>query len=166
MKNAKTFLQQGPLMAAGIEKFDLWKKDILQATRSVNLTEQEHWTTINRIIETRIDNDVYQRVATFFPTSREAMAALDPQNLLQQIETRLVTADQLEYKRLCLELARQKPEESPWQFENRLHSLYRLAQLDDEARFMEIFKKGIHNNKLRKQLLLHQPAITTIETLK
>ena len=29
MKNAKTFLQQGPLTAAGIEKFDLWKKDIL-----------------------------------------------------------------------------------------------------------------------------------------
>ena len=31
---------------------------------------------------------------------------------------------------------------------------------------MEIFKKGIHNNKLRKQLLLHQLAITTIDTLK
>ena len=29
MKNAKTFLQQGPLMAARIEKFDLWKEDIL-----------------------------------------------------------------------------------------------------------------------------------------
>ena len=96
MKNAKMFLQQGPLTAAGIEKFDLWKKDILQATRSVNLMEQEHWTTINRIIETRIDNNVYQRVATFFPTSREAMVTLDPRNLLQQIETRLVTADQLE----------------------------------------------------------------------
>ena len=50
MKNAKAFLQQGPLTVARIEKFDLWKKDILQATQSVNLTEQEHWATINKII--------------------------------------------------------------------------------------------------------------------
>ena len=69
MKNAKTFLQQGPLTVAGIEKFDLWKEDILRAMRSVILTEQEHWTTINRLIGTRMDDDVYQMVATFFPTS-------------------------------------------------------------------------------------------------
>ena len=31
---------------------------------------------------------------------------------------------------------------------------------------MEIFKKGIHNNKLRKQLLLHRLAIITIDALK
>ena len=80
------------------------------------LTEQEHWTTINRLIGTRMDNDVYQTVAAFFPTDREAMAALNPEELLKQIEARLVTADQLEYKRLCFKLARQKPEEGPWQF--------------------------------------------------
>ena len=62
------------------------------------LTEQEHWTTINRLIGTRMDNDVYQTVAAFFPTSREAMVALNPEELLKQIEARLVTADQLEYK--------------------------------------------------------------------
>ena len=67
MKNAKTFLQQGPLTAAGIEKFDLWREDILRAMWSVNLTEQEHWTTINRFIETRMDNSIYQTVANFFP---------------------------------------------------------------------------------------------------
>ena len=39
MKNAKTFLQQGPLMAAGIEKFELWRDDIMRAAHSVNLTE-------------------------------------------------------------------------------------------------------------------------------
>ena len=31
---------------------------------------------------------------------------------------------------------------------------------------MEIFKKGIHNNELRKQLLLRMPAITTKHDLK
>ena len=98
MKNAKTFLQQGPLMAAGIEKFDLCKKDILRATRSVMLTEQEHWTTINRLIGTRMDDDEYQMVVIFFPNNHEAMAALNPEELLRQIEARLVTADQLKYK--------------------------------------------------------------------
>ena len=50
MKNAAEFLQQGPLTADGIHKFDLWKNDILQATQSVSLTEQEHWATINKVI--------------------------------------------------------------------------------------------------------------------
>ena len=31
---------------------------------------------------------------------------------------------------------------------------------------MDIYKKGIHNNELRKLLLLHEPALTTIEDLK
>ena len=62
------------------------------------LTEQEHWTTINRLIGTRMDDDVYQTVAAFFSISWEAMAALNPEELLRQIEARLVTADQLEYK--------------------------------------------------------------------
>ena len=31
---------------------------------------------------------------------------------------------------------------------------------------MEIFKKGIHNNELRKLLLLHKPALNMIESLK
>ena len=116
MKNAKTFLQQGPLTAAGIEKFDLCKEDILRATLSVMLTEQEHWTIINRLIGTRMDDDVYQTVATFFPNDCEAIAALNPEELLCQIEARLVTTDQLEYKRLRFKLARQKSDESPWQF--------------------------------------------------
>ena len=38
MKNAKTFLQQGPLTADGIEQFDTWKEDILRATQLVMLT--------------------------------------------------------------------------------------------------------------------------------
>ena len=42
MKNAKQFLQMGPLSAATIEQFDQWRDDILRAARSVNLTEQAH----------------------------------------------------------------------------------------------------------------------------
>ena len=98
MKNAKTFLQQGPLTADGIEQFDTWKEDILRAVQSVMLMGREHWTTINRLIVTCMNEDVYQTVATYFPNNNDKMAALDPKVLLRQIKTRLVTADQLKYK--------------------------------------------------------------------
>ena len=39
MKNAKLFLQYGPLLAATIEKFDQWRDDIMRAACLVNLTE-------------------------------------------------------------------------------------------------------------------------------
>ena len=42
MKNAKLFLQYGPLSAAMIEKFDQWRDDIMRAAHSVNLTEPAH----------------------------------------------------------------------------------------------------------------------------
>ena len=50
MKNAKTFLQYGPLSAATIEAFDQWREDLMRAARSVNLTEPAHWATINCLI--------------------------------------------------------------------------------------------------------------------
>ena len=98
MKNTKTFLQQGPLMAAGIEKFHLWREDILQTTRSFNFTALEHWTTINRFIETRMDDNIYQTVVDLIPEERRKIEDLDPKDLLDQIEKRLITSDQLEYK--------------------------------------------------------------------
>ena len=76
MKNAKTFLQQGPLMVAGIEKFDLCKEDIL---RSVMLTEQEHWTII---LDLSVPTRTTMYTRQYQPTSHEAMAALNPEELL------------------------------------------------------------------------------------
>ena len=53
---------------------------------------------INRFIETHVDDNIYQTVANFFPEERQEMERLDPKVLLDQIERRLITADQLEYK--------------------------------------------------------------------
>ena len=60
MKNAKLFLQHGPLSAATIEKFDQWRDDIMRAICLVNLTEQAHWATINRLIGMHMENNIYQ----------------------------------------------------------------------------------------------------------
>ena len=77
-------------------------------------TERKHWATLNRIITTRLNKDVYQIVASFFPDDEVEFEALDPKELLKWIEERLVTTDQIEYKRLRFELAKQTPEENPW----------------------------------------------------
>ena len=70
MKNAKQFLQMGPLSAATIEQFYQWRDDILRAARSVNLTEQAHWATINRLIEMHMENNIYLTVRDFIPEER------------------------------------------------------------------------------------------------
>ena len=59
IKNAKLFLQYGPLSAATIEKFDQWRNNIMRAACSVNLTEPAHWATINQLIGTRMENNIY-----------------------------------------------------------------------------------------------------------
>ena len=56
--------------------------------------------------------------------------------------------------------------ENPWKFEHHLTTYHRVAQIIDEARFVEIYIKGIFNDDLRKLLLLHNPVLTTIPDLK
>ena len=95
----------------------------MRAARSVNLTEPAHWATINRLIETRMDNNIYQTVVDLIPEGCREIVELDPKELLDQIKTRLITSNQLEYNRLQFEVAKQEPNESLWEFENRLHYL-------------------------------------------
>ena len=70
------------------------------------LMGREHWTTINRLIATHMNKDVYQTVASVFPDDEAGFEALDPKELLKWIEERLVTMDQIELKRLRFELAK------------------------------------------------------------
>ena len=84
----------------------------MRAARSVNLSEPAHWATVNRLIETRMDNNIYQTVVDLIPEGRREIEQLDPKELLDQIEARLITSDQLEYKRLQFEVAHQEPKES------------------------------------------------------
>ena len=100
MKNAKTFLQYGPLSAATIETFNQWREDLMRAARSVNLTEPAHWATINRLIGTCLEHNIYQTVVDLIPEGQREIEALDPNDLLDQIEARLITSDQLELKRI------------------------------------------------------------------
>ena len=61
----------------------------------------------------------------------------------------MITADQLEYKRLQFEVAKQKESEDLWQFENRLHYLQKQAKIKEDLRFIEIYKKGkVPSNQL------------------
>ena len=95
----------------------------MRAACSSNLMEPAHWAMINRLIETRMDNNIYQTVVDLIPEERREIEELDPRDLLDQIEKRLNTSDQLEYKRLQFEVAKQEPTESPWEFKNGHHYL-------------------------------------------
>ena len=138
----------------------------MRSARLVNLTEPAHWATINRLIETHMDNNIFQTVVDLIPEGRGEIEALDPNELLDQIEARLITSDQLEYKRLQFEIAKQKESESLWEFKNRLHYLQKQAKITEDARFVETYKKGILNNKLREKLMVCEPPITTKAELK
>ena len=121
---------------------------------------------VNRFIAMRLDEDVYQTITSFIPKIYADLGALDLADLLRSIKARLVTSDQLKFKRMHFELAKQTSTENPWKYENHLLSHYRSAQINDEGRFMDIYKKGVYNNELRKLLLLHDPPLTTMEGLK
>ena len=85
---------------------------------------------------------------------------------MDQIKKRLITSNQLKYKRLQFEVAKQEPNESLWEFENCLHYLQKQANITDNERFVETYKKGILNNKLREHLMVREPPITTKTVLK
>ena len=85
--------------------------------------EQAHWATINRFIETHMDDNIYQTVVNLIPEERRKIEDLGPKDKLDQIEKRLITSDQLEYKRLQFEVVKQEPNKSLWEFENCLHYL-------------------------------------------
>ena len=82
---------------------------------------------VNRLIATRLDENVYQTVASFVPENYDDLGNLDPTVLLQCIETQLVTADRLEYKKMQFQLAKQTSSENPWKFKNILLTYYRLV---------------------------------------
>ena len=100
------------------------------------------------------------------PEGHHEIEALDPNNLLDRIEVRLITSDQLELKRIEFEVAKQKDGESLWQFENCLIALQKRAKITDDSRFVETYKKGLLNNKLRENLFMRETPITTKADLK
>ena len=41
-----------------------------------------------------------------------------------------------------------------------------MAQINNETRFVDVYKKFVYNNNLRKLLILHKPPLTLIKELK
>ena len=41
-----------------------------------------------------------------------------------------------------------------------------MAPINDKGRFVDIYKKGVYNNNLRKLLIHHKPPLTSINELK
>ena len=58
------------------------------------------------------------------------------------------------------------PEENLWEYESRLQADCKTAQINEEALFVDFYKKGIYNSELRELLLLHEPPLTTMMEVK
>ena len=41
-----------------------------------------------------------------------------------------------------------------------------MAQINNETRFVDVYKKFVYNNNLRKLLILHDPPLISINDLK
>ena len=54
----------------------------LRSVRSVLLTGTEHWVTVNRLIVTHMDEDVYKTVESLIPENHADLGALNPAVLL------------------------------------------------------------------------------------
>ena len=93
------------LTAETLDNFDLWKEDIVRAVKLVSLTSPKHWATVNRLIYLQLDDGNYQTISSFIPNNYDELRLIDPAELLRRIEARLVTADQLKYKKLHFEFA-------------------------------------------------------------
>ena len=109
---------------------------------------------------------IYQTVVDLIPAEQREIEMLDTNDLLDQIVARLITSDKLKLKRIEFEVAKQKDGESLWQFKNRLIALQKRAKITDNSRFVETYKKGLLNNKLRENLFMRETPITTKADLK
>ena len=159
-------LRRKPLSIEDLGEFSIWKRDLQKTCTLMLLSGERHWATVNRLIATRLDQDVHVIVVNLFPENAEELAALDPEVLLQQIEERLITTDQTEQRRLRFKLAKQVLEKNPWTYENCLQRYYDEAHLQDEKQFVDIFTRGVYNKELWKLLLLHELPLTSIEPMK
>ena len=63
-------------------------------------------------------------------------------------------------------MKKQKPKENLWEYESRLQADFKTAIINEEAPFVDFYKKGIYDSELRKLLLLHEPPLTTIVEVK
>ena len=74
--------------------------------------------------------------------------------------------DQTEHKRLRFELAKQRVEEDPGKYENRLHRYYEETLLQYEQQFIEKYTRSVYNKVLGELLMTHKPPLVTIKSLK
>ena len=77
----------------------------------------------------RLDSDIQAIVADLLPEGEE--------ELLQQIEERLENMNPEEHRRLRFDLAKQRMDEDPERYKNRLHKYYEETLLQDEQKFIE-----------------------------
>ena len=90
----------------------------MEAWAAIYLPIEDYQSTVNHLIVNRLDLDIQATVVDLLPEDEEEFVAQKPEELLQQIEERLVNMDQEEHRRLSFDLAKQRMEEDPEKYKN------------------------------------------------
>ena len=145
--------------------FHSWKMDLMEAWAAMYLPIADYQSTVNHLIVNRLDSDLQATLMDIIPEDKEEFGTRKPEVLLQQIEDRLGNLNPEEQQRLRFDLAKQRMEEYPERYKDRLHKYYEETLLQDEPKFIEKYVRSVYNNVMGRLLRTHKPPLTTIEAL-
>ena len=77
------------------------------------------------------------------PEDEAEFGTRKPEELLQKIEDRLGNLNQEEQGKACFNLARQRIDEDPEEYKDRLHKYYEETLLLDELKFIEKYISSV-----------------------
>ena len=100
------------------------------------------------------------------PEEEAEFGTRKPEELLQQIGDRLGSLSQEEQERARFNLARQRVDEDPEGYKDRLCRYYEETLLRDEPKFVKKYTSSVYNRVLGKLLETHKPPLVTIKNLE
>ena len=116
----------------------------------------QHQSTVNHLIVSRLELDLQATVIDIIPEEEGEFGTRKLEDLLQQIGDRLGRLSQEEQERARFLLARQKMNEDPEGYKDRLCRYYEETLLQDEPKFVKKYTSSVYNKVLGKLLATHK----------
>ena len=146
--------------------FQLWKLDLLEAWAAMYLPMAQYQSTVNHLIVGQLEADLQATMIDIIPEEKAEFGTRKPEEFLQQIGDRLGRLSQEEQERACFLLARQKIDEDPEGYKDRLCRYYEETLLRYEPKFVKKYMSSVYNKLLGKLLQTHEPPLVTIRDLE
>ena len=117
-------LKREPLRMENIRDFQLWRRDILDAWEAMCLSMEHYKVTVNQFMVSRLDIDMQATVTNLLPQDEKEFEDQEPTELFEKIKKRLDKATTEEFRNWRFMLAKQRIDEDPGKYKNRLFKYY------------------------------------------